>query len=397
MTTGMESLNNVMKAATSKEVKYTAFPNMDFSNTELKDLKFVKCNFNGADFSNAELFNVEFENCTGNNAIFSNANLYACKFNSSRFDNANFTRADISVYSNWGTEGKTWNDIENSSFKSASFNHAHIEGMNIGDSDFKNADFKLAKLKSDKISNSDFREANLCSQFERTEFKDTKLENTGLDNIESYKDSGVLLVDGKMRNPTHKDYIDKKDFLNGFAEAQKEGISEVEFMQSVIERHGINEQILFKAASAVADSGNHYVEREEDVSKIRDMYISDLIEEVKNTDTYKIWRSIYEYNRVKNRSEQYLKDIQGGNYDKAYNFIPSWNYEKETAQKIFMRDVIKEHGTKEIESALNVVADKENMSLQEKAKLFQGVLETDEYKQALNKEQGKTQEAVNAR
>ena len=341
MTTGMESLNNVMKAATSKEVKYAAFPNMDFSNTELQDLKFVKCNFNGADFSNAEIFNVEFENCTGNNAIFNKANIWECKFENSRFDNANFTRAYISDYSN----GKTWNDIENSSFKFASFNRASIEGININNSNFLNADFRFTEQRFNNISNSDFSQVELLGcEFERTEFKNTKLDNTGLENIESYIDSGVLLIDGKMRNPTHKDYIDKKDFFNGFVEAQKEGISEVEFIQSVIEhRHKSNLEDLKKA------------------------------------------------------EEQYLKDIQGGNYDKAYNFIPSWNYEKETAQKIFMRDVIKEHGTKEIESALNVVADKENMSLQEKAKLLQSVLETDTYKQALNKEQGKTQEAVNAR
>lgn len=58
----------------------------------------------------------------------------------------------------------------------------------------------------------------------------------------------------------------------------------------------------------------------------------------------------------------------------------------------FMKEVVKIHGTdaKIIENAVDVITDIKDESPKFKAKLFNDTLKTDEYKQAFDKEQGKT-------
>lgn len=356
----MECLNNVLVAMGNiKEVRYAAFNNMDFSNQELKNIRFVKCNFNGADFSKSELVNVEFADCSCNNAIFNNTKLYQCKFNDSHFDKANFTNADISDFTN----NKTWADIENSTFRHASFYRADVQGININNSDFEYANFLFAKLHDNTMSTSNFLGADLCSNFDFTEFNNCNLQETAL-GVEDCKAKGNLFVDNDKINPTVEDYIEKKDFTRGYMLAQRRNWYDTEFMNKVIDTHGSDINFLNSVVSELTD----FVEDSAKESKKFFTVIEDIC-------------------------------IKRKKFNEAFEFFDKSAEKSIDGDLDFMKKVVEVHGTndKTINEAISAVVVYRDASPKFATMLFQETLKSQPYQKAFEKEQYKGKTVDNVR
>lgn len=326
---------------------------LDFSNFKMSEIQFINCDLRNAVFkTEKEISDCIFKDCDISYAKFNNimrCDFHNCKGFQSDFKNSEITESDFTLCEFEKA------DFQKSNMLQTSFNHCVVKNSNFRDSEL----FTVHAYNFTHIQDSYFDKSKISScEFDDTMFYLNSINKADIKDSNFHRTSFV----GSNLNESH------------FQDTSFQGFSTI--ISSDIHNAKFSDCNLLGAYFCDVNGVRLCEFRNCEINSELDHLINPILKDT----------------RIENLRKELIKEKS---FDNAYALTELNNDIPVSELPIrFMQDVVETHGTdaQKIQKAIESVAIRDSMYPEDMVKLLQDTINTEEYRTALEKEQGKIEE-----